>query len=179
MRQRPNAPASNRNSAAYSPRGRTGSVRSRVMGITSDGRLILRLPSGRTAIVAPDDEESTPRHRNRGYIDRDNFWSSARTWDRIISRTIETNVGSVISVRAQTGFGKRPATNDFYLKKSLPWFVISGIPRARAGTTNLLSTGNCIRFGNFQFRRASAGAWCRPHWGAKVAAMRPQTTWSR
>jgi hypothetical protein len=46
-------------------------VRSRVMGITSDGRLILRLPSGRTAIVAPDDEESVPRHRNRVYIDRD------------------------------------------------------------------------------------------------------------
>jgi hypothetical protein len=33
--------------------------------------LILRLPSGRTAIVAPDDEESVPRHRNRVYIDRD------------------------------------------------------------------------------------------------------------
>src|SRR4029077_733294 len=49
---------SSRSSAAYSARGRTGSVRSRVMGITSDGRLILRLPSGRTAIVAPDDDES-------------------------------------------------------------------------------------------------------------------------
>ena len=49
-------------------------MRSRVMGITSDGRLILRLPSGRTAIVAPDDEESTPRHRNRGYIDRDQMF---------------------------------------------------------------------------------------------------------
>jgi hypothetical protein len=49
-------------------------VRSRVMGITSDGRLILRLPSGRTAIVAPDDEESAPRHRNRGYIDRDQMF---------------------------------------------------------------------------------------------------------
>jgi hypothetical protein len=61
---------SSRNSAAYSPRARAGSVRSRVMGITSDGRLILRLPSGRTAIVAPDDEESVPRHRNRVYIDR-------------------------------------------------------------------------------------------------------------
>ena len=50
---------------------RTGSVRSRVTGITSDGRLILRLPSGRTAIVAPDEGASAPRHRNRGYIDRD------------------------------------------------------------------------------------------------------------
>jgi hypothetical protein len=63
-----------RNSAAYSSRGRTGSVRSRVMGITSDGRLILRLPSGRTAIVAPDEEESVPRHRNRVYIDRDQMF---------------------------------------------------------------------------------------------------------
>jgi serine/threonine protein kinase len=62
-----------RSSAAYSARGRTGSVRSRVMGITSDGRLILRLPSGRTAIVAPD-EESVPRHRNRVYIERDQMF---------------------------------------------------------------------------------------------------------
>jgi serine/threonine protein kinase len=65
---------SSRNSAAYSPRGRAGSMRSRVMGITSDGRLILRLPSGRTAIVAPDDEESGSRHRNRAVIDRDQMF---------------------------------------------------------------------------------------------------------
>ena len=65
---------SSRSSAAYSARGRTGSVRSRVMGITSDGRLILRLPSGRTAIVAPDDDESAPRHRNRVYMDRDQMF---------------------------------------------------------------------------------------------------------
>lgn len=65
---------SSRSSAAYSARGRTRSVRSRVTGITSDGRLILRLPSGRTAIVAPDDEESVPRHRNRGSIDRDQMF---------------------------------------------------------------------------------------------------------
>jgi Protein kinase domain len=63
-----------RNSAAYSARGRAGSFRSRVTGITSDGRLILRLPSGRTAIVAPDDGESVPRHRNRVYIDRDQMF---------------------------------------------------------------------------------------------------------
>jgi hypothetical protein len=44
------------------------------MGITSDGRLILRLPSGRTAIVAPDDEDSAPRHRNRVYNDRDQMF---------------------------------------------------------------------------------------------------------
>jgi hypothetical protein len=46
-------------------------MRSRVVGITSDGRLILRLPSGRTAIVAPDEENIAPRHRTRAYIDRD------------------------------------------------------------------------------------------------------------
>jgi serine/threonine protein kinase len=63
-----------RSSAAYSQHGRTRSVRSRVMGITSDGRLILRLPSGRTAIVAPDEEDFTPRHRNRVYIDRDQMF---------------------------------------------------------------------------------------------------------
>jgi hypothetical protein len=65
---------SSRSSAADSARGRTRSVRSRVTGITSDGRLILRLPSGRTAIVAPDDEESVPRHRNRVYMDRDQMF---------------------------------------------------------------------------------------------------------
>jgi hypothetical protein len=63
-----------RGSAAYSQQGRTRSVRSRVTGITSDGRLILRLPSGRTAIVAPDEEQIVPRHRNRVYIDRDQMF---------------------------------------------------------------------------------------------------------
>ena len=53
---------------------------------------------------------------------------------------------------------KRPAGNGFIQKKSLPWIVISGIPRARAETTNLLGTSNCIRFGDFQRRRAGAGA---------------------
>jgi Protein kinase domain len=65
---------SSRNSAAYSQQGRTRTVRSRVTGITSDGRLILRLPSGRTAIVTPDEEESVPRHRKRVYIDRDQMF---------------------------------------------------------------------------------------------------------
>jgi hypothetical protein len=59
-----------RNTATYSQQGRIRSVRSRVTGITSDGRLILRLPSGRTAIVAPDEDQSKPRHRNRVYMDR-------------------------------------------------------------------------------------------------------------
>lgn len=54
-----------------SARGRARSVRTRVVGITSDGRLILRLSSGRTAIVAPDEEGFAPRHRSRASIDRD------------------------------------------------------------------------------------------------------------
>jgi hypothetical protein len=72
--------------ASNSRRGRAGqtapedstqrgghSVRARVVGITSDGRLILRLPSGRTAFVAPDGErdELAPRRHRRGMIDRD------------------------------------------------------------------------------------------------------------
>ena len=52
--------------------GRRRAVRARVIGITSDGRLIMRLPSGRTAIVAPDEEGSAPpHHRSRVFIDRD------------------------------------------------------------------------------------------------------------
>lgn len=49
------------------------SVRARVVGITSDGRLILRLPSGRTAFVAPDEERDqlAPRRHHRAMIDRD------------------------------------------------------------------------------------------------------------
>jgi serine/threonine protein kinase len=48
------------------------SVRARVVGITSDGRLILRLPSGRTAFVAPDGDRSefVPRRHRRPMIDQ-------------------------------------------------------------------------------------------------------------
>jgi hypothetical protein len=53
------------------PQRRTGSVRGRVVGITSDGRLILRLPSGRTATVAPDEDQVLPRRHRRAMIDRD------------------------------------------------------------------------------------------------------------
>jgi hypothetical protein len=64
----------NRSTAANSAPRRAGSVRSRVIGITSDGRLILRLPSGRTAVVAPDEENVAPRYRNRAFIDRDQMF---------------------------------------------------------------------------------------------------------
>ncbi|PYL07518.1 MAG: hypothetical protein DME33_10175 [Verrucomicrobia bacterium] len=59
------------------PQRRVGSVRSRVVGITSDGRLILRLPSGRTAIVAPDSDEDefAPRRHRRAVIDRDEMFA--------------------------------------------------------------------------------------------------------
>jgi hypothetical protein len=51
---------------------RQGSVRVRMVGITSDGRLIYRLPSGRTRIVAPDSEENQflPRRHRRTEIQR-------------------------------------------------------------------------------------------------------------
>jgi serine/threonine protein kinase len=60
-----------------SPQRRAGSVRARVVGITSDGRLVLRLPSGRTAIVAPDAEqdEFMPRRHRRTVIERDEMFA--------------------------------------------------------------------------------------------------------
>jgi hypothetical protein len=59
------------------PQRRAGSVRGRVVGITSDGRLIFRLPSGRTTIVAPDSdaEEFVPRRHRRAMIDRDEMFA--------------------------------------------------------------------------------------------------------
>ena len=54
------------------PQRGTRSVRARVVGITSDGRLILRLPSGRTGIVAPDSEsEFVPRRHRRAVREPD------------------------------------------------------------------------------------------------------------
>jgi len=60
-----------------SPRGRGRWARARMVGITSDGRLIFRLPSGRTAIVAPDSDEDQflPRRHRRPSIDRDDIFS--------------------------------------------------------------------------------------------------------
>jgi len=51
-------------------RGRSGHAR--VVGITSDGKLIFRLPSGRTAIVAPDSDEDqiVPRRQRRLDMER-------------------------------------------------------------------------------------------------------------
>jgi serine/threonine protein kinase len=54
-----------RDLAAGTSRGRR--ARARVVGITSDGKLIFRLPSGRRTIVAPDSDEneSVPRRHSR------------------------------------------------------------------------------------------------------------------
>jgi len=53
-----------------------GSMRVRMLGITSDGRLIYRLPSGRTRIVAPDSGENqfVPRRHRRAPIQRDDIF---------------------------------------------------------------------------------------------------------
>jgi serine/threonine protein kinase len=58
-----------------SARGRW--ARARVVGITSDGRLVLRLPSGRTAIVAPDSDEGefVPRRHRRVFTERDEMFA--------------------------------------------------------------------------------------------------------
>ena len=59
-----------RGSESGTTRGRW--ARARVVGITSDGKLIFRLPSGRTAIVAPDSdqEEFAPQRQRRLQMER-------------------------------------------------------------------------------------------------------------
>ena len=56
---------------------RVGSRRARMVGITSDGKLIYRLPSGRTRVVAPDSDEGefAPRRHSRVFIDRDEVFA--------------------------------------------------------------------------------------------------------
>ena len=58
---------------ASTSQGRAGSTRARMIGITSDGKLMYRLPSGRTTIVAPDakEQESVPPRHRRTPIERD------------------------------------------------------------------------------------------------------------
>jgi serine/threonine protein kinase len=52
---------------------RLGSAHVQMVGITSDGKLIYRLPSGRTRVVAPDsgEDEFIPRRHRRMFIGRD------------------------------------------------------------------------------------------------------------
>jgi serine/threonine protein kinase len=56
---------------------RTPSTHAQMVGITSDGRLIYRLPSGRTRVVAPDSDEGefAPRRHSRVFIDRDEVFA--------------------------------------------------------------------------------------------------------
>jgi Protein kinase domain len=56
---------------------RQGSIRVRMLGITSDGRIIYRLPSGRTRIIAPDSDQnqSVPRRHRRVPIQRDEMYA--------------------------------------------------------------------------------------------------------
>jgi hypothetical protein len=67
------ATSRSKNKRVASSRSRERSVRVRMLGITSDGRLIYRLPSGRTRIVAPDSDEDNfiPRRHRRAFIQRD------------------------------------------------------------------------------------------------------------
>jgi hypothetical protein len=67
------ATSRSKNKRVASSRSRERSVRVRMVGITSDGRLIYRLPSGRTRIVAPDSDEDNfiPRRHRRAFIQRD------------------------------------------------------------------------------------------------------------
>ncbi len=53
--------------------GRAALAHAQMVGITSDGRLIYRLPSGSTRVVAPDsgEGESVPRRHSRVFNDRD------------------------------------------------------------------------------------------------------------
>ena len=56
---------------------RHGSMRVRMLGITSDGRIIYRLPSGRTRIIAPDSDQNefVPRGHRRVPIQRDEMFA--------------------------------------------------------------------------------------------------------
>jgi serine/threonine protein kinase len=67
------ASRSKKKRVASTSSSRERSVRVRMLGITSDGKLIYRLPSGRTRIVAPDSDEDNfvPRRRRRELIQRD------------------------------------------------------------------------------------------------------------
>ena len=55
---------------------RQGSMRVRMLGITSDGRIIYRLPSGRTRIIAPDSDQNefVPRRHRRAPTERDEMF---------------------------------------------------------------------------------------------------------
>src|SRR4029453_16879781 len=128
--------------------------------------------TGRRRIRAPSSEPGL--HRPRPDVR-----SSARIWAGLFPGRLK-RLGGIIRVCAQTrDLGNRPAANGFYRKKSLPRLLISGIPRARAETTTLLSTSNCIGFGDVQRRRAGAGGGAVHFWGGQAERRGHNDTWSR
>ena len=76
------SPGKRKKGASSTTQRRTGSVRARMVGITSDGRLIYRLPSGGTRIVAPDSDEDElpPSRRHRAVVprERDDLYSPSQ-----------------------------------------------------------------------------------------------------
>jgi serine/threonine protein kinase len=68
---------SKKKTVASASQRRVGSVHAQMVGITSDGRMIYRLPSGRTRVVAPDSDEGefAPRRHRRVFIDRDEVFA--------------------------------------------------------------------------------------------------------
>jgi serine/threonine protein kinase len=68
---------SKKKTVASASQRRVGSVHAQMVGITSDGKLIYRLPSGRTRVVAPDSNEGefAPRRHSRVFIDRDEVFA--------------------------------------------------------------------------------------------------------
>jgi len=66
------------NSSYGQPRLRRGSMRTQFVGTTPDGRMILRLPSGRIVLVTPrsgDEDQLAPRRYRRPFIERDDVFS--------------------------------------------------------------------------------------------------------
>jgi hypothetical protein len=56
-------------------------MRARFVGITPDGRLIFRLPSGRTVIATPGSEgenEFVPSRRRRDFTPRDEIYGPSQ-----------------------------------------------------------------------------------------------------
>jgi hypothetical protein len=81
--------------------------------------LILRLPSGRTAIVAPDEEEFVPRHRNRVYNDRDQMFGPPPGFGPDYFPYDWNGVARVIPVRTEPAALEATSRQRFLSKKKL------------------------------------------------------------
>ena len=71
------SPHAKKKTVASASQRRVASARARMVGITPDGKLIYRLPSGRTRVVAPDSDEGefAPRRHSRLFIERDEVFA--------------------------------------------------------------------------------------------------------